>query len=175
MHDNIKDKINLFLRHRIPLMTTLMLMFLFYLPINSLEFNYFRPAVGVICVYYWTLKREYMFSYISAFMVGFLMDAYSSIPLGINILMMMVLVFITKLAVRYFKSASFVGSWLLFGFVGLLLIFIKWLLVSIYFGGFIPLMEIMVNFLSTLMFYPLVAYINIWVQANLLPQERINE
>ena len=106
MHDNIKDKINLFLRHRIPLMTTLMLMFLFYLPINSLEFNYFRPAVGVICVYYWTLKREYMFSYISAFMVGFLMDAYSSIPLGINILMMMVLVFITKLAVRYFKFYS---------------------------------------------------------------------
>ncbi len=175
MHDNIKDKINLFLRHRIPLMTTLILMFLFYVPINSLEFNYFRPAVGVICVYYWTLKREYMFSYISAFVVGFFMDAYSSTPLGINILMMMLLVFVTELSARYLKSSSFVGSWLLFGVVGLLLTFVKWLVVSIYLGRFVPLTEITVNFLSTLMFYPLVAYINIWVQSNLLPQERINE
>lgn len=175
MHDNIRDKINLFLRHRIPLMTTLILMFLFYVPINSLEFNYFRPAVGVICVYYWTLKREYMFSYISAFVVGFLMDAYSSTPLGINILMMMLLVFVTELSARYLKSSSFAGSWLLFGFVGLLLTFVKWLSVSIYLGRFVPLTEITVNFLSTIMFYPLVAYINIWVQANLLPQERINE
>ena len=88
MHNNFKDKMRLFLRHRIPLVATLILMFLFYMPINSLELNYFRPSMGFICVYYWTLKRGYMFSYISAFIVGFLMDTYSSTPLGINILIM---------------------------------------------------------------------------------------
>ena len=125
MHDNIKDKINLFLRHRIPLMTTLMLMFLFYLPINSLEFNYFRPAVGVICVYYWSLKRRYMFSYISAFLVGFLTDSYSSTPFGINILMMMLLVFATEILERYFKAATFGVSWFVFALAGFMLTFIS--------------------------------------------------
>ena len=105
MHNNFKDKMRLFFRHRIPLVATLILMFLFYVPINSLELNYFRPAVGFICVYYWTLKRDYMFSYISAFVVGFLTDTYSSTPLGINILMMMLLVFVTNMLARYFKAA----------------------------------------------------------------------
>lgn len=175
MHNNFKDKMRLFFRHRIPLVATLILMFLFYVPINSLELNYFRPAVGFICVYYWTLKRDYMFSYISAFVVGFLTDTYSSTPLGINILMMMLLVFVTNMLARYFKAASFVSGWLVFSLAGFALTLIKWLFVSAYFSRFVPMTEIMVNLLSTFMFYPLISYFNIWVQDNLLPQERINE
>lgn len=175
MRDNVKDKIRLYLRHRIPLLTTLILMFLFYVPINSLDLNYFRPAVGLICVYYWTLKRGYMFSYISAFIVGFFIDAYSSMPMGINCLMMMLLVFLTEMLSRYFKSASFVSGWLFFLLVGILLTFIKWLLISICFSYFVPITEILINLMSTVLFYPLIAYINIWIQNNLLPQEHINE
>lgn len=175
MRDNVKDKIRLYLRHRIPLLTTLILMFLFYVPINSLDLNYFRPAVGLICVYYWTLKRWYMFSYISAFIVGFFIDAYNSTPMGINCLMMMLLVFFTEMLSRYFKSASFVSGWLFFWLVGILLTFIKWLLISICFSYFVPITEILINLMSTVLFYPLIAYINIWIQNNLLPQEHINE
>ena len=175
MHNNFKEKMRLFFRHRIPLVATLILLFLFYVPINSLELNYFRPEVGVICVYYWTLKRGYMFSYISAFVVGFLMDIYSSTPLGINILMMMLLVFAATMLARYFKAASLVRGWLVFALAGLILTLVKWLFISVYFSRFVPMTEIMVNLLSTVMFYPLVAYINMWVQNNLLPQERINE
>lgn len=175
MHNNFKDKMRLFLRHRIPLVATLILMFLFYMPINSLELNYFRPSMGFICVYYWTLKRGYMFSYISAFIVGFLMDTYSSTPLGINILIMMLLVSTADLLARYFKAASFVSGWLVFSLAGFVLTLVKWLLVSACFSQVISMMEIMVNLLSTIMFYPLISYINTWVQNNLLLQERINE
>ncbi len=175
MHDNFRDKLRLFFRHRIPLVATFVLVFLFSMPINSLELNYFRPAVGFICVYYWSLKRRYMFSYISAFWVGFLIDSYSSTPFGINILMMMLLVFATEILERYFKAATFGVSWFVFALAGFMLTFIKWLFVSAYFSRFVPLTEIMVNLVSTIMFYPLVVYINMWVQNNLLPQERINE
>ena len=89
--------------------------------------------------------------------------------------MMMLLVFAATMLTRYFKAASFVSGWLLFALVGLILTLVKWLLISVYFSKFVPMTEIMVNLLSTIMFYPLVAYINMWVQNNLLPQERINE
>ena len=175
MHDNFRDKLRLFFRHRIPLVATFVLVFLFSMPINSLELNYFRPAVGFICVYYWSLKRRYMFSYISAFWVGFLTDSYSSTPFGINILIMMLLVFVTEILERYFKAATFGVSWFVFALAGFIITFVKWLFVSAYFSRFVPLTEIMVNLVSTIMFYPLVVYVNMWVQNNLLPQERINE
>lgn len=175
MRDDFKYKFQLFLRHRIPLLTTLMLMLFFFVPVHSLELNYLRPAVGMICVYYWTLKRGYMFSYISAFTVGFFMDIYSATPLGINMLMMMLLVFVTGLLVRYFKASSFGMSWVVFGVVALAITLVKWLLFSIYFSRFVQMSEIILNVMSTIMFYPLVAYLNMWISNNLLPQERINE
>lgn len=175
MHDSFREKLYSFFLHRIPLLATFVLMFLFYVPIYSLELNYFRPAVGFICVYYWTLKRHYMFSYISAFFIGFITDIYSSTPLGVNCLMMLLLVFVTEMLVRYFKAASFVGNWLVFLLAGFVLTVVKWLIISVYFSRFISMTEIMINLLSTVMFYPLIVYFNIWIQNNLLPQERINE
>lgn len=175
MRDNWKDKFRLFLRHRIPLVTTFILMFMFFVPINSLELNYLRPAVGIICVYYWTLKRPYLFSYISAFWVGFLADIYSSTPLGVNIFIMMLLVFATTMLFRFFSAASFGVSWLMFGVVNFVVTVIKWGMLMVYFQRYLSFQEILFSFFSTVMFYPLVAFVNIWIQNNMLPQERLNE
>lgn len=161
--------------HRIPLIATLILMFIFFMPINSVRLNYFRPTVGVICVYYWTLKRGYMFSYVSAFVVGLLMDVYSSSPLGLNIVFMMLLVSVINWLARYFQSASFNVCWALFAAVELGQILLKWLALTIYFGRLVVLSEVMISYFSTLMFYPLIVCLNVWVQNHFLPQERINE
>lgn len=175
MRDSWHEKIRFFLLHRIPLATTLMLMFIFFMPINSVELNYFRPTVGAICVYYWTLKRGYMFGCVSAFWVGLLMDVYSSSPLGLNILFMMLLVLITNWLTRYFQSASFNVCWALFAAVELGQILLKWVILTAYFGHLLSLSEVMISYFSTLMFYPLIVSFNVWVQNKFLPQERINE
>ena len=175
MRDSWQEKIKLFLLHRIPLLTTFLLMFVFFTPVSSVQLNYFRPTIGVICVYYWTLKRNYMFSYISAFCVGFLIDVYSSSPLGLNILFMMLLVYVTDWVGRYFQSASFSLGWFIFGVVGLGQILLKWLILTAYFGRLLPFGSVMLSYFSTLLFYPLIVSINVWVQNHLLPQEKINE
>jgi len=175
MRDSWQEKLRIFLLHRIPLVVTFFLMFIFFTPINSVQLNYFRPTIGVICVYYWALKRGYMFSYISAFCVGFLIDVYSSSPLGLNCLFMMLLVFVTEWVGRYFQAASFGLGWFIFGVVGLGQILLKWLVLTAYFGHILSLSEVMLSYFSTLLFYPLIVSINVWVQDHLLPQERINE
>ena len=175
MRDSWQEKLRIFLLHRIPLLVTFVLMFLFFMPINSLQINYFRPLIGPICVYYWSLKRGYMFGYFSAFWVGLLIDVYSSSPLGVNILTMMLVVFITNLLARYFQNASFGTGWFLFAVVGLVTLLLKWLFLMLYFKNWLPVREVLCSYFSTVMFYPFIAYINVWVQNKFLPQERINE
>ena len=174
MQDSWQEKWKLFWLHGLPLWTTLFLMFLCLIPSDSVKINYFRPAIGLICVYYWTLKRGYIFGYISAFIVGFFMDAFSSSPLGINIMLMMLTMFATQWLAHYIQNTSFSGGWLFFGLIGLGAFAVKWLLLAVYYRLLISPNEILFNYLSTLMFYPLIAAINVQVQ-KLLPQERIDE
>lgn len=169
-----QEKWRLFWLHSIPLWTTLMLMFLFLMPVNSSEWSHFCPNIGLICVYYWTLKRGQLFSFFSAFIVGLLTDAYSSSPFGLNILLMMLIVAVTIWLAHYFQNASFGAGWFIFCLTAAGVTLLKWLLLMIYFGRIISLREITVNYLSTVLFYPLIAIVNVYVQ-KFLPQERLNE
>lgn len=174
MKDSLYEKWRLFGLHGIPLWTTLLLMFLCLIPSDLVGISRFCPTVGLICVYYWSLKRGYIFGYISAFTVGFFMDVLSSSPLGINILLMMLTVFAVQWPARYFQSASFSINWFIFAVVASGVFVLKWLLLSVYYKLLISPNEIMFNYLATVLFYPLVAAINTGIQ-KLLPQERINE
>ena len=107
MRNGWQEKWRLFWLHSIPLWTTLVLMFLFLVPVSSSEWNHFRPNIGLICVYYWTLKRGQIFGFFSAFVVGLLTDAYSSSPLGVNILLMLLTMAVTLWLAHYFQNAFF--------------------------------------------------------------------
>lgn len=172
---DFNDKIILYFRHQIPLLSTVVLLLICFLPINSPEFNYFRPNIGMICIFYWAFKRDYLFSYFSAFLVGFLMDVYSSVPLGCNILIALLIVFMTRRMIRFFQSAPFGLCWALFAIIWLWGVIIKWLMLSAYFESFLSLNEIVINYCATVLCYPFVASVNVWIQNKFLPQERINE
>ena len=116
-----------------------------------------------------------MFSYISAFCIGFWMDAHSSSPLGIDSILMMLLVFMTDCYARYLRLSAFGLVWFVFGINSLIIMLLKWLLLTLYYQHIFSLGEIMMSYFTTLMFYPLIAAINVWVQNNFLPQESIDE
>jgi len=175
MRDSLKLQLHLFLLHRIPLLTTLFFMFVFFMPVYSLQINYLRPIIAIICVYYWTLRRGYLFGFISAFIVGFVTDIYSSSPLGINIFMLMLLSGVTQWLSHYFQSASFGAGWFIFSIVCMGFMLIKWAILSIYTMHIIAVGEIGFGYLATVMFYPLIAWLNVKVQTTFLPQEHINE
>ena len=89
-------------------------------------------------------------------------------------LLMMLIVSVTRWLAHYFQNASFNVGWFIFSLVGLGSITLKWIVLALYFGQLISLKEISFNYIATVMFYPLIAAINVQVQ-KLLPQERINE
>lgn len=175
MRDNFWEKTNFFLLRRIPLLATLMMMFVSFIPVNSIQFNYLRPSIGLICVYYWVLKRGNLFGYASAFIIGFIADIYSSYPLGVNVLLMLSVVALTGWLSHYFQGNSFGVSWFIFSLVGIYAVIFKWLLLMMYSGRVLPIREALFGCLSTIFFYPLIVLINIKIQKKVWPRELVNE
>lgn len=175
MRDSFSEKLRLFLLNGIPLFSSLLLMFLFFMPLSSVQLNYFRPLIGLICIYYWTLKHHDLFGYCSAFIIGFLTDVYSSSPLGVNILLMMSVVAVTVWLAHYFQNSPFGAVWFIFALICLSCTLLKWLFLMIYAGRFLPLEEAFLSCLSTIMFYPLIAFVNARIQNRFLPQEYVDE
>lgn len=175
MRDSFSEKLRMFLLRGIPLLSSLLLIFISFMPLNFIQLGYLRPVIGLICVYYWTLKRGDIFSFCSAFIIGFLTDIYSSSPLGINILLLMLVVAATHWLAHYFQNSSFGACWFIFGLVGFCAFILKWLMLIIYAGGFLPLWDAFFGYLSTVMFYPLIALINTKIQNKFLPREYVDE
>ena len=175
MRDTFPEKLRILLLNGIPLLSSLALIFLSFMPVSSTYFDCFRPVIGLICVYYWTLKRGDLFGYASAFIIGFVIDIYSSSPLGINILLLMLTVTVTHWLAHYFQNSSFGVGWFIFGLVGFAVVLLKWILLMIYAGRILPFQEAFFGCLSTILFYPLIALINIKIQNRFLPQEYVDE
>lgn len=175
MRNKWSEQIFAFWRCRIPLVMSLLLVFLFFMPINSVQINYFRPSLGIICIYYWRLNRPALFGWFSAFCVGFVIDVYSSTPLGTNILLLLTLLGITDWPAHYLRTSSFSVRWLIFGLVCLSVMLCKWLLLMLYFWRLLPPAEIILGYFSTVMFYPLIAAINVQIAQRFLPPENIDE
>lgn len=175
MNDSLPEITFLFLKHRIPLFFSLLLVILFSMPLDVYALNGFRPQVSVICLYYWAEKRPYMFGLVSAFILGLLVDVCNTAPLGINSLLSMIFLFVCTKCFCFIKPVSFAMDWFMFAISAVAFMFCKWLMFMIYYGAYLHLSDIFSNTFSTIMFYPLIAYINNKIQQNLLPQERINE
>lgn len=175
MNDSFHEIAFLFLKHRIPLFLSLILVILFAMPLNVTVLNGFRPQVSFICLYYWVEKRPYMFGLISAFLLGLTVDICSAAPLGLNCLLMMIYWLIGVKVFHYITPISFVMDWFMFAVACISFILSKWLIFMVYYGAYLPIFDVGFSVFSTVMLYPLIAYLNSRIQDNLLPQERINE
>ena len=114
-------------------------------------------------------------SYLLAFLVGLIMDVHSSSPLGINVVCLLFFTLTLRRFARYLLNISFYTNWLFFAFLGVGFVILKWLLLMSYYGRIISLSEAMINFLSTIMFYPLIVYLNTLVYNKFISMERSDE
>lgn len=174
MSDNFSEIVYSFLRQRIPLVVSLLFIILFYMPLDLFEITGLRPQIGLICIYFWVQKSPNIFGAISAFILGFTIDLCSTTPLGVNSLLFMLYVFFLKAVFYYIKPSSFITDWLFFSLSEILVFLIKWLILVFYFREFLVISSIALNAFSTMMFYPLIVYINNYIRKNILLQEGFN-
>ncbi len=173
MSNGLNENIFNYLQRLLPLFSSLILLILSYIPLDFLLFNNIRPAVAIICVYFWMIHRPDLFNLLSVYFLGMIDDIISNVPCGTNIFVLLILYVILSNVFRFLNAKPFIVTWYGFAIVSSVIFFAKWLILSIYHGQFLPFFIVCFSYLVTIAMYPFVSLILAFVQNNLIADEEI--
>ena len=169
MSEDIDENITSLFQRILPLATSVLLLMISYIPLDFSLFNNIRPAIGIICVYFWVNHRPDLFNLWSVYFLGLLDDIISASPFGSNILALLVLYVLITNTSRFINAKPFIVTWYWLALLSMVTMLARWLVVSVYYSQFLPLTILGFSYLVTAAAYPLVslllAYIqNRWIQ-----------
>lgn len=173
MDDSFSDILMLQLKRLLPLFCSLMLILAACIPVHLPLSKFLRPDVGMICVYFWTLYRQDLFGSLSVFLLGFVADSISGVPIGLNIFVFLLVFVLASTFGCYVNTKPFAVSWAGFAVISLLAFGAKWLLASVYYSRFLLSGGILAAYATTVMIYPLLAWFNIFIQNRFLAGEEV--
>ena len=171
MNDELSANLTMYFQRLLPLLFSLLLLFVSYIPLDLPISNSIRPSVGMVCVYFWLLYRPDVFNLLSVYLLGMAEDIISSAPFGSNIFALLVMYVLVTNLYRFFNAKPFVIIWYGFALLSFVTFLSRWLLVSVYYSNFLPLVTVMFSYLVTVAAYPLLSLINVFVQNRLMTDE----
>ena len=154
----------------LPLLFSVALIALSFLPLKSSLADNARPAVGLMCVYFWLIYRPDLFNLGTVFVLGIFTDIASSTPFGSSLLTMLVMYLLVTNLIKYLNGRVFVVLWIGMALLLPVCLLVQWLSISIYYAQPLPLLPLFFSYLITLAFYPIVGGINALV-LNIFLQE----
>ena len=126
-----------------------------------------------MCVYFWMIHRPDIFNLVSVYLLGIADDVLSNVPLGTNIFALLVLYVLISNILRFLNGKPFIVTWYGVAIISLVFFFTKWLVLSVYYGQFLPLVIVSFSFMVTVAVYPFVSLILAFVQNNLVADEEL--
>ena len=170
MSEDLDENISSLFQRWLPFGVSVLFVIIFYMPLGFLSLNGIRPMVGIACVYFWLQHRPDVFNLWSVFGVGVVADILSSSPMGANILEMLLMYSFVNVTSRFFNAKPFVVLWYGFMLLTLAVLFINWLLLSVYYSQFLPLSMLLFAYLITIAIYPLLSLLLAFVQNKLMKE-----
>ena len=170
MSEELRENLAASLQKLLPLLTSIILVLMSYVPLNFAAANNLRPAVGLMCVFFWMLHRPDIFNLFSVYFLGLVEDIVTSAPFGANIFSCLIMYLLVSNLAVYLNGKPLV-TWYGFAVFCLITMFSRWLLVSVYYSQFLPLSMLMFNLLFTIAFYPVIGLVNAFVQNKLMKDE----
>lgn len=164
MKESLSEILILSLKKAIPLLLALFFVLAFCVPLPFPSSHYFRPDLAAACLYFWVLYRPDLFSVLSVVILGMASDGVSGTPFGLNLMAFVLMYVLTLTYGSYVNTKPFLVSWFGFAVVFLAGLFAKWLILSVYYKTFLLTEHIYLTYMATVLIYPLVARINIFVQ-----------
>ncbi len=171
MNEDFNENVVSLLQRLLPLISSIVLLLLAYLPVNVAAFNNMRPDLGLACIYFWVLHRPDLFNLTSIVVLGIVDMVISSALPGASLLAYLTMYVLLYNTQKFFNAKPFVVIW--YGFIALSLatLIVKWLVVSIYYSTFLPLSMLMFCYLIGVAVYPLVSAVLAFVQNKFIQDE----
>jgi len=159
MSDEFDENVASLFQKSLPIVTSVLVMLLGYIPVDIALFDNVRSDLGLVCIYFWMLHRPDLFGITAIVILGAIVAVVSSSLPGSSFfayLLMYVLVYNTQ---KYFYAKPFVVVW--YGFIALAFVDImaKWLVVSIFYRQSFSLSITIFGFLLAAALYPVVSVV----------------
>lgn len=171
MKESLTEVLTFQLKKLVPLSFSLILILAGSIPFHFSIAKYIIPELSIICVYFWASYRQDLFGIGSAFFLGMVADCLSLSPLGLNISVNMTTFVLTNIFRSYVNTRLFIVSWGGFALVAFGAYGSKWLIASVYYSKFLSLAGVCLGYAATLLIYPLIARLNIYIQNLFLTSE----
>lgn len=164
MSDDFEENVVSLFQRLLPVLTSIIFMLLAYIPVNLSVFNNIRADLGLACIYFWMLHRPDLFGLGSIIVLGVVSAAISSALPGSGLLAYLVMYVCVYNTQKFFNAKPFVVVW--YGFMALCLatLLVKWLVVSVFYGAFLPLSMLFFCYLIGVAMYPLISVVLAFMQ-----------
>ncbi|UCH73636.1 MAG: rod shape-determining protein MreD [Rhodospirillales bacterium] len=137
-----------------PGLVLVVLVFMGQLPYSLSGHNSITPYFVLMGVFYWGLHRPDLLPAVVVFLVGLMQDALEGEPFGVNAFVLIAVYWLVSSQQRHFKGRPFLVVWLGFAAAALIADLLRWLLVSFVLGTALAPWSIMLEYVLTVTFYP---------------------
>ncbi|WP_395826302.1 rod shape-determining protein MreD [Elstera sp.] len=127
------------------------------------------PSLSLMAVYYWTIYRPDLMPPALIFLIGIVQDVVSGAYLGLTPLLLLGTYAFALSQRRAFLGKPFALAWGGFFLVLLATTSFTWIIVSLIARTPVPLLQPALQFLSTLLLFPLVVWLFVRTHRRLLP------
>ncbi len=166
MKPDFWQRVDVMARRATPFGLTVMLLFVGLLPIHIPGFVRIAPLFPLMAIYHWTIFRPDVMPPFAIFVIGLLQDLLTGVPLGVSAAVYLG-VYGTVLSQRhFFLGKSFLIIWIGFALVAAAAGIASWIIVSVLNLTLFEPSATLYQYLMTVSFFPLLAWVFIrWQRA----------
>jgi len=168
MTPSISYQVDRVLRGSIPFWLTFFLALLSVVPMRIEGFAIVTPSLVTISVFYWSLHRPNLMSAPVVFVLGLLSDILTGVPMGLSPLILLLVHGISASQRLVFVGRAFIVTWWGFLLVGAGVAFLSWVIACLYSLSILPILPVLMQFVLSMLVFPLCAWCFGLVQNNLL-------
>ena len=147
-----------------PVAFTVLLVMIGMVPIGVANFAPIMPALGLIAVFFWLVHRPDLMPAWAVFLVGLIQDLLGGGPLGVGVFVLLVVYAALAGQRRHIAHRSFILVWLVFLPVAAGAFILTWMFNSLIADALLDPGPAAFQYLSTVAFYPCVAWIFLQAQ-----------
>jgi rod shape-determining protein MreD len=150
-----------------PAASILIAIFLVLLPYGQIAGRFVTPALPLIPIYYWSSHRPELLPAVVVFALGLLQDFATAGPVGVWPVVYLVAYSLTLSQRNEIEGLSMRFAWAAFAAVSLASLFCGWFAYSIYMGGFVSVVPMALQALTTTLLFPVLAWPLVFVKGEI--------
>lgn len=158
MKPTLWARMDMWVRHMVPVAVTILLLLLTAVPTRLPGFAGIAPVLPMMGVYYWAIYRPDLLPAWMAFLIGVLYDIIAGTPLGVNALVLLLVQGVAAAQRKFFLGKSFLVAWWAFGLLAAGAIGLSWLLVTVLHGRVVDATPVIFEYLLTMGLFPLLTW-----------------